>query len=450
MMPDSERLATVQNDFVRASLDQLGLRARSLWQQPTGKLDVTVTTNGAVISGQIRLEGQDLLINTIVNWYAANANVSGPIERVRRAANAFRVDAQDYLNDIEPIDLARRLQKFVPQEDWSALVDMSDRQHQVSWNRVRDSDHLRDLAKAGYGLYQRFFPQHSELRTWLDGLPRGHRLDVTWQNTTQAWVPSVPWALMYMEDPSDTTIEPMHFMGLRLRIAYWSHATAPVPRILAHPTDTYCMHFMYWGTGDVVADEAEWQRARYSGWTNHMFVPNPATANPRQEVLGLLSTPGPVSARVLHVFCRSGEVNGVGGLLFDRHKCDTTFVAISALPQSRLVERPLVFVNACSTAGGDAMVVNEFLGSFFDRGCRAFLGSEIRIPVQLASRFAAVFFHFLCRKAVDEPITAGEALVQTRLFLWAEFKNIGGLLYSYVNDYDVYVATEDEIAMMRD
>jgi hypothetical protein len=38
---------------------------------------------------------------------------------------------------------------------------------------------------------------------------------------------------------------------------------------------------------------------------------------------------------------------------------------------------------------------------------------------------------------------------QTRLFLWTHYKNIGGLLYSYVNRYDLALASEDELRAWR-
>jgi hypothetical protein len=40
---------------------------------------------------------------------------------------------------------------------------------------------------------------------------------------------------------------------------------------------------------------------------------------------------------------------------------------------------------------------------------------------------------------------AGEALAQARLFFWCYYRNIGELLYSYLNQYDLYMADQAEI-----
>jgi len=58
-----------------------------------------------------------------------------------------------------------------------------------------------------------------------------------------------------------------------------------------------------------------------------------------------------------------------------------------------------------------------------------------------------VFFHFLLRVPDKEkrPMKAGEAMAQARLFFWSYYRNIGGLLYSYLNQYDLYMADQAEI-----
>ena len=44
---------------------------------------------------------------------------------------------------------------------------------------------------------------------------------------------------------------------------------------------------------------------------------------------------------------------------------------------------------------------------------------------------------------------AGAALAQTALFLWAEYRNIGGLLYTYINQYDLYMAADAEVLALK-
>jgi hypothetical protein len=46
-------------------------------------------------------------------------------------------------------------------------------------------------------------------------------------------------------------------------------------------------------------------------------------------------------------------------------------------------------------------------------------------------------------------MAAGEAVTQARLFLWTHYRNIGGLFYSHVNQYDLFLAREDEVRALR-
>jgi len=114
-----------------------------------------------------------------------------------------------------------------------------------------------------------------------------------------------------------------------------------------------------------------------------------------------------------------------------------------------LIDRPLVFANACTTAAADPYIANELEKVFFNRGCRAYLGTESKVPIQLASRFASIFFNFFYREVDSQPMAAGEAMAQTRLFLWTQYKNIGGLFYAYVNQYELFMAQDAEVVALR-
>ena len=70
-------------------------------------------------------------------------------------------------------------------------------------------------------------------------------------------------------------------------------------------------------------------------------------------------------------------------------------------------------------------------------------------PIQFASRFASIFFHFLYRQMDPEPMAAGEAVAQTRLFLWTQYRNIGGIFYTYVNQYELFMASDAEVKALR-
>jgi len=114
-----------------------------------------------------------------------------------------------------------------------------------------------------------------------------------------------------------------------------------------------------------------------------------------------------------------------------------------------LRDGPLVFANACTTSAADPYITNLLQQNLFRRGCRGFLGTETKVPIELASRFAMIFFYFFYRQADSRPMAAGEALAQTRLFLLTDYGNIGGIFYAYLNQFELYMADNDEVLALR-
>jgi hypothetical protein len=119
------------------------------------------------------------------------------------------------------------------------------------------------------------------------------------------------------------------------------------------------------------------------------------------------------------------------------------------LSESSIPDGPLVFANACTTAQADPHMTSELEQAFFDRGVRAFIGTETKVPIKLASNFAWLYFRFFYRHVDPDPMAAGEALAQSRLFLWTQYQNVGGLFYSMSNQYDLYLASNEEVLSLR-
>jgi hypothetical protein len=94
-------------------------------------------------------------------------------------------------------------------------------------------------------------------------------------------------------------------------------------------------------------------------------------------------------------------------------------------------------------------MTSELEQAFFQRGARAFIGTESKVPIKLASKFAWLYFQFFYRRVDSDPMPAGEALTQARMFLWTQYKNIGGLFYCMSNQYDLYLASQDEVLALR-
>jgi hypothetical protein len=452
---DGTLSVAIKDDAVVTLPGELGLQPQHEWQTPPGKLQIIVVGDDrAYIQGSIFTDDKWLDIGDSTEWHTSQTNLNGPITNVRRAAERFREDFESYLNGIEPTDLASRLANFQPVYTWDETHDradtQTDRAHTEAWEQVRQSERLRDLAAEGYVLYQRLFPAGSDLRKWLDGLTPGHLLDIRWTQKDRAGVSSIPWSLVYMADPDDP-IDPLRFMGLRFRLSYWAHPMSPTSQALGDPATTYRAHLLYWGSGetDAASAEARWQRDLWAGLAPQV-VAAPVSTAPKSVLLRVIRAPEPVPMTVLYLFCHCdvGEGNEVV-LRFGGTKHREDIIRQTELPNKPFEKGPLVFANACTTAASDPTIANELETRFFERGCRAFIGTETKVPIRFASRFAAIFFHFFYRRASETPMAAGEAVAQTRLFLWTHYKNIGGIFYSYINRYDLLLAGDEELKALR-
>src|SRR6185437_14219280 len=88
---------------------------------------------------------------------------------------------------------------------WQPLPYKADTAHSVAFTRVQESKEWRDLASDGYALYDACFPHTSQLRTVMDNLVPGSRIDFHWtERSGPGWVSHVPWSLMY-KAPVDVT-----------------------------------------------------------------------------------------------------------------------------------------------------------------------------------------------------------------------------------------------------
>jgi hypothetical protein len=390
-----------------------------------------------------------------IEWPVTPAMLSGLIENVRKSANLFRARWEDYLNDIDSTDLVDRLTAPAPPCDWLDGGPKADAAHLAAWTEVAVSPELRKLAHDGNVLYETVFPPRSRLHDWITALRPGDRLNISWLPWDANWIPQLPWGLMYANDlPSPgQPIDAMGFIGLRQRLGYTSHRTDIGSRALGRLSDSHRAYLMYWGrdSNDVIGTEAQWQHDAWRKWERQVFVPDPKSpVDRRTAVLEALHSPGPAPVTVLYMFCQCSVGAGNDPVLrFNNGAQPDDVIGRTDLGTTQLADRPLVFANACTTSASDPYFTNELQEGFFRRGCRAYLGTETKVPPRLASRFASIFFHYLYHKLDSEPMAAGEAVAQTRLFLWRQYRNIGGILYAYVNQYDLFVASDEDVAGMR-
>jgi hypothetical protein len=212
------------------------------------------------------------------------------------------------------------------------------------------------------------------------------------------------------------------------------------------------MHLLYWGDkpGDDVAAEAQWQAGEYRTRTQSRLIPDPALPDLKRQILVALDAPAPSPVCLVYFYCHCSVGNGSQTVLrFGNTSKREDIVEESDLPQSSIPSGPIIFANACTTAQADANRTSELEQSFFDRGARAFIGTETKVPIKLASKFAWLYFQFFYRMVDPQPMAAGEALTQARIFLWTQYRNVGGLFYSMTNQYDLYLASDQEVIALR-
>ncbi|MCW2240563.1 caspase family protein [Azospirillum canadense] len=444
---------SVQDDLLYSPIAHLNLGKPHEWTTPPGELVVTVIGSMASVRGDVGSQ----FVDDVTFWSGVQAKVAGNIQNVRAAAERFRARWEADLNDIDPDDLANRLRNWTPEYNWAMLRDHADDDHRRRWDdTLRVSQELRDLAFDGHRLYEAFFPAGSNLRSWIDALSPGHRLDISWK-PQEGWIPHVPWGLMYLPDvpAPGQSIDPMGFLALRFRLGYTAHAVQAGSKALGGLQDTHRAHFLYWGDDpkDATGQESRWQQQQWAAWSNQVFVPTtPRGLDPKAELVQLLNEPKPTPVSVLYLFCQCNVGDGNDPILrFGGTAQLTDMVRRTELGTKLLADRPLVFANACTTAASDPYIANLLEEAFFARGCRAYLGTETKVPIQFASRFASIFFHFFYRIADPEkaPLAAGEAVAQTRLFLWTHYRNFGGLFYTYVNQYELFMARDAEVLALR-
>ena len=373
-----------------------------------------------------------------VDWPGDGSTLANPIDNLREALETFQENHHAYLSAIDPADLAGRLAN----PDSNSAPDP---QHRQLWEAVASSDHLRRVASYGHELFEAMFSP--DARRWIATLPEGALLSIDWPDKQSGAVHNTPWGLMYPEQVKSTQpVDPTKFFGLRYRLHYHAHD-------VAEPTwvDIGNSGRMHWGCclfwGKQIQDEVEQQRDFWKQWRNGTVIPKQAgLPNPKMDLHQLLSEP-PRPMPLLYLYCLCGDIERTDPILqFGDTNQSSDVFEYWQLDEMQLPDQPLVFLNACATSAPHALTPNPLEKRFFDKGCRAFIGTECKVPAALGSRFAVVFCHFFFGKIDGRRMNAGEAFFQTRRFLWERYHNIGGLLYTHVNDYDLFVSDEDTVA----
>jgi len=427
-------------------------RAADIVHQPTycltpetEKLIITVAGESLHIMGTI--DGKKECFYEECFWGSKDHDIEVSLKKLYSAVKDFREHHSSYLNNIDPTDLLNRLENSNHNHlhNWSNCTDNNQLNHDNIWSQVETSLELRNLAYHGHELYEDFFQKGSKLHKLLNSLNTGTIIEINWlPNPKLKWRSHVPWGLMFQQTVPNQgqPINPLAFLGLRYRIEYIAHNPDGKPEALGSLKQTNRVHYLYWGQGNrEIAPEAEWLRATLSSkWPNQEFVPRPDSINHKNDLLNSLEVPTPNPVNLIYFYCVCDVENGNSPVLrFGDNNGSYNIILETEMSQKELQDRPLVFANACATLASSPYMSNSLEKTFFKRGCAAYLGTESEVPIILASRFAIIFFYFFYSQLNLEKVVAGEAVVKTRLFLWQNYKNIGGLFYSYVGPYGLYV-----------
>ncbi|WP_330242430.1 AAA family ATPase [Streptomyces sp. NBC_00525] len=419
------------------------LQVPSDWQLPAHTLTLNLLPPKAFWQLDIRDE-PGRVRKGFENWQP-EGDVAQWVREAQDALETYRQNHSDRYNAITADDIAARLRRFIPNADWSVPGAPATDEDQQAWNGSAGSSHLRELAMAGSQLFTALFPREHRFHDLIKGLAPGDGLRIHWKDDGPD---HVPWGLLYRGSlpAAGAPIQAQDFVGLRLRT---THITCSGERDRVLAADAARAHLMYWGGSD--GDETMRVSLEHIDELDQwkpMVLPQ-GRMRRKEELSAYLCDPDPIS--LLYVFSQAYSRNGkLRGLRFGSTNEADDVLFLSEMGQQQLNDQPLVFMNACETAAADYLYSNMLKNLFVKRGSRAYIGSECKVPAGFAARFAHVFFHFLYdRSHRDHPTAAGEALAQTRKFFWDQYRSIGGLFYSYINEDQLFVARPGEVEAMH-
>ena len=415
------------------------IRADSIVSLPQGDpeyLDITLLAGAtAVVRGRLP-DGTTL--HTSVRWSLTAKELDDLFAGVRSAANGVRENHGTYLDDVPAEELEERLRRFEPVEDWTAAPGDADEPHLAAWAELQSSKELRKLAEAGHVAYSAVFPKHGELRAWVDALSPGAPLRIDTALAEAGTPADVPWALLYLP-PVAEEIDGAGFVGLRFRVVSYAYQpVTPANAFLGDANKAIKALCLFWGTETPTAEETQRQRETIGALPGAVLVPSLDATNPRAALLSYLTRPDETAPAVLYFFCHYGRIPpDEQGFRFGDDIKEWSVITTQKLGAEEAHGAPLVFANACTTGAADAYHASQVTRYFLMNGASAYIGTEVRVPPVLASRFATAFFSIFQPTERRAPLTAGEALAQTRRFLWTQYRNLGGLFYTYVNEPDL-------------
>lgn len=298
---------------------------------------------------------------------------------------------------------------------------------------------MTELAKWGLAAYRRFF-EDERSREIINGRCKMMGNEIPAPTFISERV-LFPWEVLYAGDNYQEA-NPEMFWGLRYTPARILTPEKDISRFLADRTTPldmmFCLHHRL-----KEAHQNEWlliqklirtlQNSRCSLLSS---VGRLAGIETGENLLDYLIE---ANHNILHFACHClSEELDVDTLLFsllkdEGEEGEPLVIKLGAISfilvkdDKRFQCQPLVFLNACQSAGGaDALRKTFNLPQMFiKRGAEAVIATACPVPDRFAAAFAQQFYTFF----IDKQMTIGEALQATRRYFIEEYNNPLGLAY---------------------
>ena len=250
----------------------------------------------------------------------------------------------------------------------------------------------------------------------------------------------MPWGALYVAERFEPgKVNPDYLLGLRHiieNIPFQAEMPVLDVSIESQPQLIVSLNFNEAIDDDlgvsVIADQrAYWQRVMQD---SNVQVVERTTSNALIDALNDPALPDQILYYYGHA---EAKVDSPGESLLDfgnsqatKDDLETLAPALQPLPG-----QPLVFLNACQSNQLSPLYYDGFMPYFVSKGARGMIGSESRVPVVFAEKWAERFFD----EFLSGETTLGEVFLSLRQEFYQQHRNLLGLLYSVYCDGDTVV-----------
>jgi len=333
----------------------------------------------------------------------------------------------------------------------------------VSLSETSCNEYLKKLASAGGLIYKRFFQQknggdESGPRAFLR--KRVQRIEQIGEVPAPTFVwsqTSFPWEVLY-EGDDDTVPERDKFWGLAYSPARMLDPDSDVLEQTLPSDMLFCLHHKLRN-----AHENEWPEierlVKVNDKDSFNLLKSLGDLAKVQDGKMLLSYLDKSNHNMLHFACHC-KPRSIERMHAMSKATDSDTLVVSLLNtdinvnlsieielgvnylmniERRFARSPLVFLNACHTAGGGGMRVFNLPKLFVERGAAAVIATACPVPDLFAAEFAKVFYKYFLHgyeqqdeqtgKTYTRSMTIGEALRATRWYFLKKHNNPLGLVY---------------------